>query len=63
MAERVLITTVDLEPAVRLRDAFEEAGFAVELLTPGEHIADVPDPMLLILTGGLEEKQARRLAR
>jgi DNA-binding NtrC family response regulator len=61
--ERVLITTVDLEPAVRLRDAFEEAGFAVELLTPGEHIADVPDPKLLIFTGGLEEKQARRLAR
>jgi DNA-binding NtrC family response regulator len=63
VAERVLITTVDLEPAVRLRDAFEAEGFAVELLTPGEHIGDVPDPALLILTGGLEEKQARRLAR
>ena len=63
MAERVLITTVDLEPAVRLRDAFEEAGFAVELLTPGERIADVADPILLILTGGLDQKQARRLAR
>src|SRR5918996_4922796 len=63
MAERVLITTVDLEPAVRLRDAFEEAGFAVELLTPGERIADVADPALLILTGGLDQKQARRLAR
>ena len=63
MADRVLITTVDLEPAVRLRDAFEEEGFAVELLTPGERIADVPDAALLILTGGLAEKQARRLAR
>jgi DNA-binding NtrC family response regulator len=63
MAERVLITTVDLEPAVRLRDAFEAEGFAVELLTPGEHISDVTDPVLLVLTGGLEEKQARRLAR
>ncbi|MGQ0560831.1 MAG: sigma-54 dependent transcriptional regulator [Gemmatimonadota bacterium] len=63
MAERVLITTVDLEPAVRLRDAFEAEGFAVELLTPGEHIADVPDSALLILTGALDQKQARRLAR
>ena len=63
MAERVLITTVDLEPAVRLRDAFEAAGHDVELLTPGEHIADVADPVLLIFTGGLDQKQARRLAR
>jgi DNA-binding NtrC family response regulator len=63
VAERVLITTVDLEPAVRLRDAFEAEGYAVELLTPGERIADVPDASLLVLTGGLEEKQARRLAR
>ncbi len=63
MAQRVLITTVDLEPAVRLRDAFEEEGYAVELLTPGERIADVPDAELLILTGGLDQKQARRLAR
>ena len=63
MAERVLITTVDLEPAVRLRDAFEADGYDVELLTPGEHIADVADPILLILTGGLDQKQARRLAR
>jgi DNA-binding NtrC family response regulator len=63
LAERVLITTVDLEPAVRLRDAFEAERFAVELLTPGERIADVPEPVLLILTGGLDQKQARRLAR
>ena len=63
MPERVIITTVDLEPAVRLRDAFEEEGFAVELLTPGEHISDVADPALLIMTGSLDQKQARRLAR
>jgi DNA-binding NtrC family response regulator len=63
VAERVLITTVDLEPAVRLRDAFEADGYDVELLTPGEHIADVADPVLLVLTGGLDQKQARRLAR
>ncbi|MGH7444821.1 MAG: sigma-54 interaction domain-containing protein [Longimicrobiales bacterium] len=63
MADTVLITTYDLEPAVRLRDAFEAAGLAVELVTPGERIADVSDPALLVLSGGLEEKQARRLVR
>ena len=63
MAETVLITTQDLEPAVRLRDAFRDAGYETELLTPGERIADVSDPMLLILTGAIEEKQARRLVR
>ena len=63
MAETVLVTTYDLEPAVRLRDAFEASGLAVELVTPGEKIADVVDPALLVLTGGLEEKQARRLVR
>ena len=63
MAERILVTTQDLEPAIRLRDALEEAGYDIELVTPGERIADVPDPVLLILTGELNEKQARRLAR
>src|SRR5262245_42327294 len=62
MAERVLITTVDLEPAVRLRHTFEEEGFDVELLTPGEHVADVPDASLLVLTGALHDRAARRLA-
>jgi transcriptional regulator with PAS, ATPase and Fis domain len=57
-----MITTADLEPAVRLRHAFEDEGFSVELLTPGEHVADVTDPALLVLTGALQEKQARRLA-
>lgn len=64
MAETVLITTHELEPAVRLKNAFEKEGYAVELLTSGERIADVSgEPALLILTGGLEEKRARRLAR
>ncbi|MEX0891764.1 MAG: sigma-54 dependent transcriptional regulator [Gemmatimonadota bacterium] len=63
MAATVLVTTADLEPAVRLREAFQEEGYRVELLTPGEHVADVEDPILLVLTGGLDEKQARRLVR
>ena len=63
MPDTVLITTHDLEPAVKLRDAFEAAGYDVELLTAAEHIGDVKDPVLLIITGGLEEKRARRLLR
>jgi DNA-binding NtrC family response regulator len=63
MPDTVIITTQDLEPAVRLRDAFRDDGFATELLTPGERVGDVPDAALLILTGSLEEKQAKRLGR
>jgi DNA-binding NtrC family response regulator len=63
MARTVLVTTHDLEPAVRLRDAFQNQDYQVELLTPGEHVSDVSEPALLVLTGGLTEKQARRLAQ
>jgi DNA-binding NtrC family response regulator len=63
MPETVIITTQDLEPAVRLRDAFRDGGYDTELLTPGERVADVPDAVLLILTGSLDDKQARRLGR
>jgi DNA-binding NtrC family response regulator len=63
MAETVLITTQDLEPAVRLRDAFQELGYEIELLTPGERIADTRNPVLLVITGDPAEKQSRRLAR
>ena len=62
MAERVLITTTDLETAVRLRDAFSAHKLGVELLTPTEDVADVDDAVLLVLTGGLERKRAHRLA-
>ncbi|HET9985540.1 MAG TPA: sigma-54 dependent transcriptional regulator [Longimicrobiales bacterium] len=61
MPDTVLITTTDLEPAVRLRDAFEEAGFAVELLTSSDRIADVRDPALLVLTGDLGGRRAQAL--
>jgi DNA-binding NtrC family response regulator len=63
MADTVVITTRDLEHAVPLRDAFREAGYGVELLTAGEKIADVENAVLLVLTGALDEKQARRLGR
>jgi len=63
MAETVLITTYDLEPAVRLKEAFQKEGYRVELLTSTESIADVAEPALLVLTGGLEERRARKLVR
>ncbi len=62
MAERVVITTTDLEPAVRLRDACSAYKLPVELLTPSEDLHDVDEPGLLILTGGLDQKRAGRLA-
>ena len=62
MADAVLITTEDLEPAVRLRAAFEEAGIRTELLASGESLADaVGEPVLLVITGGLRERRARAL--
>jgi DNA-binding NtrC family response regulator len=64
MAETVVITTDDLEPAVRLRAAFSEAGFAAELLTPGERLADaIGEPVLLVLSGGLYGSRATGLIR
>jgi DNA-binding NtrC family response regulator len=63
MADTIAITTHDLEPAVHLRDAFVADGFNVELLTASERLADARNPVLLIVTGGLDEKRARRLLR
>ncbi|HET7322599.1 MAG TPA: sigma-54 dependent transcriptional regulator [Longimicrobiaceae bacterium] len=62
MDETVVITTDDLEPAVRLRGGFEAAGYAVELLTTGEALADVHgEPVLLVLSGSLRERRAQSL--
>ena len=62
MTETVVITTDELEPAVRLRAGFTDAGFAVELLTSGERLSDaVGEPVLLLLTGGLHESRATGL--
>ncbi len=62
VAETVLITTEDLEPAVRLRAGFENAGYRVELLTAGEQLSDaLGEPVLIVLTGGLRERRARLL--
>ena len=62
MSDIVVITTDDLEPAVRLRGGFEAAGLDVELLTAGEDLGDVKGtPVLLVLTGHLRERRARTL--
>ncbi|HEX8395634.1 MAG TPA: sigma-54 dependent transcriptional regulator [Longimicrobium sp.] len=62
MAEAVLITTDDLEPAVRLRAAFEAQQLRVELLAPGESLSDaLAEPVLVVITGGLRERRARAL--
>jgi DNA-binding NtrC family response regulator len=64
MAEHVVITTDDLEPAVRLRGAFQAAGYAVELLTANESLEDAAgEPVLLVLTGGLRERRAGSLVQ
>jgi len=59
----VLISTHDLKAAGPLRDAFREAGYRVELVTPGEDLSEIPEPVLLILTGGLKRESAVALAR
>ena len=54
MSDTVVVTTDDLEPAVRLRGGFEAAGFDVELLTAGENLGDEKRaPVLLVLTGAV----------
>jgi DNA-binding NtrC family response regulator len=58
--EIVVVTTDDLEPAVRLRAGFEAAGYGVELLTGGERLQEaVPEPVLVVLTGGAGQPHAR----
>jgi len=59
---RVLISTHDLSVAGTLRDAFETAGYQVDLVTPDEDISTPPGAELLLLTGGLATPEAARLS-
>ena len=64
MKEIVVITTDELEPAVRTRAAFATAGYDVELLTGGEALADVGgEPILVVITGGVRERRGAELIR
>jgi len=59
----VLVSTHDLKVAGPLREAFRDAGYRVELVTPKEDLSGVPDPRLFILTGGLKNETAATQAR
>jgi DNA-binding NtrC family response regulator len=58
-----MISTHDLKVAGPLRDAFREAGYRVELVTPSEDLSGVEEPRLLILTGGLKNESTAVQAR
>jgi len=63
MTGTVLVSTHDLEVAGPLRDAFREAGYRVELVTPQEDLTGLEEPRLFILTGGLKNESAAVQAR
>jgi DNA-binding NtrC family response regulator len=65
--EYVLISTHDLPRAGALRSGFEEAGYATDLVTPGERLKADDGAALLVLTGDVGKdggplaRQAREL--
>src|SRR6058998_157204 len=66
MADRVLITTDDLEQAVRINAALEQARFDTEMVSSLDDVRQAvrgrqPPPDAIILTGGLHETTAQRL--
>src|SRR6266850_4616550 len=71
MADRVLITTDDLEQAVRVNAALEQAGFDTAMVSSLDDVrqavrgreqgAGSREPDAIILTGGLHESTAQRL--
>jgi len=66
MADRVLITTGDLEHAVRINAQLESAGFETALATSADEARQAvvrrePIPDCLVLTGGLHEPSAAQL--
>jgi DNA-binding NtrC family response regulator len=72
MADRVLITTDDLEQAVRINANLEQAGFDTAMVSSlddvrqavkgsREHGAGSREPDAIVLTGGLHESTAQRL--
>ncbi|HEY6808496.1 MAG TPA: sigma-54 dependent transcriptional regulator [Gemmatimonadales bacterium] len=64
MSDRVLVTTGDLEHAVRINAHLEQAGFTTELATSVDEVRQAlrrREPACLILTGGLHEPSAAPL--
>src|SRR5712664_2264883 len=66
MPDRVLITTDDLEQAVRINAALEQARFDTAMVSSLDDVRQAvrgkqPPPDAIILTGGLHETTAQRL--
>src|SRR5256884_97899 len=66
MPDRVLITTDDLEQAVRINAALEQARFDTAMVSSLDDVRPAvrgrqPPPDAIILTGGLHESTAQRL--
>jgi len=64
MTDRVLITTDDLESAVRANAALEQAGFDTAMVSSLDDVRQAVrgrQPDAIILTGGLHETSAQRL--
>jgi DNA-binding NtrC family response regulator len=65
MADRILVTTDDLEPAVRINAALEQAGFHTTMASSAEEARQAirrdPAPDCLVMTGGLHESSAAQL--
>jgi len=64
MADRVLITTDDLEQAVRVNASLEQAGFDTAMVSSLDDVRQSVrgrQPDAIILTGGLHESTAQRL--
>ena len=64
MADRVLITTDDLEQAVRVNASLEQAGFDTAMVSSLDDVRQSVrgrQPDAIILSGGLHESTAQRL--
>ncbi|OLD88907.1 MAG: hypothetical protein AUG85_03270 [Gemmatimonadetes bacterium 13_1_20CM_4_66_11] len=66
MADRVLITTDDLEQAVRVNASLEQAGVDTAMVSSLDDVRQAvrgrqPPPDAIVLTGGLHESTAQRL--
>src|SRR5437660_376874 len=64
MADRILVTSDDLEQAVRANAQLEAAGFITEVATSLDEVRDAVrqrEPGCIVITGGLHETTAQQL--
>src|SRR5687767_6392310 len=63
---KVLITLTDVEPAVRLKNLFERAGVATEVVSPYDDLRSAVEkqkPDVIVLTGGLVDQPNVQLVK